>query len=123
MKDLVSKFLESSLDDFKGVAVVVNSKPLHVLAENDLRLVIITYSHDILEQGTTAASFIIVLEAAMLSCHRERLTGKSCQTDVEGRNFAFFDLRDIAGNLEFIVKVRTVCLLCGDIPLADEHRI
>ena len=68
MKDLVSKFLESSLDDFKGVAVVVNSKPLHVLAENDLRLVIITYSHDILEQGTTAASFIIALEAAMLSC-------------------------------------------------------
>ena len=70
----------------KGVAMIMNCQALDILAENDLRLVILTYPRHILKQGAAAHAFIIVFESHMLAGHRESLARKPSQTYIKAGN-------------------------------------
>lgn len=107
--------------DAEGVPPVMDDKPLDILAENHLWLVVFADAHHFKEQVSSVLPLEIVIETAVPARHAERLARETRKADVKRRYVPFGDFRYIPRNGERIPKIGFVGLLGILVPFGHEH--
>ena len=123
LKGSIADLSECVFDNIERTALVVNGKPLDVLAKYHFRSLFLANARDVKEEGAARHSLVIVRKPLALPGKTERLAGETRKTDIEVGDIVFVYLRNIPGDLKVVVEVRFIRLLRELVPFADEYRL
>lgn len=98
-------------------------QPLYILAENNLRLVIFTDTHDFAKQCSTSLAVVVIFKTLMTTSNRKRLAREPRKADVKRRDVMLVDFCDVTFDRRKCPKVCFICLLCILVPLGYKYRL